>query len=849
MRSLIGDLGETDEADRVLAGTFDRLDVHPAFLELLPFLRQPTAEEALEIFNEDDFRKGWGKMNQFTGCHGPLHFAHFQALSSDVELCGLATSFLWLGFTSGIPAARWLTGTDIMIEKQPGEYRVEKLRTILLMQPDFNFGNKLVGRAMMEQAERLHLLPEAQYGSRKNKSASTQVANKVLLFELCRLQRIQLGYCSTDAKSNYDRIIHSFAVLAMRRLGVPREVALCMFRVLQQMIHHVRSGFGTSIESYSSDSHDPFQGVGQGNGAGPAIWAAVSAPLFEYMNSRQRGVNVVSPLGYQSNHVSCLAFVDDTDLVFSPRIAGLPSDIVEGTQEELQAWERILKVTGGAIVPDKSFYWALDFVQDKVQVKGSLPPLKVTDSMGNEGLVPHIPASESRRTLGLSINPCGAWKAQKDKWRLLMEQWAESVKVAGLSRQYAMVELKARVLPRILYGLEATSLSRADCRYIMAPLVTVGLQSVGITKNLPRPIVFGPEEMLGLGLTDMYVAQGVRHLQLLELHGPSNTGLTGQLLRALLEESLIQVGLPGSIFTQNYDQYGALLPQGWIKTLWLFCWEYEIELYDWLPSFKLLRHNDRFLIHLARAVILERDNSSLISFNKCRRYLKVISLADIVTGDGTCIRKDAFEGARNKFCERPWKFTEAFPSAADWKVWRVVLRKIMQPGFSMQLSPSKRLGRWFSLSEWRCFTSGFEEDVFIQDSLGSRKHPLTSGSSRRRRYAIAGVTVDELPTDAWQRVVLVQSMNDLLSCGAMGSEDEPLEDRSNLPEIYTEKFGSASLAPENGGLIICSDGSFKNGHGTASWIAVAGSQQLDRTFFHFFSIGILSVGLVLCWKR
>ena len=87
------------------------------------------------------------------------------------------------------------------------------------------------------------------------------------------------------------------------------------------------------------------------------------------------------------------------------------------------------------------------------------------------------------------------------------------------------------------------------------------------------------------------------------------------------------------------------------------------------------------------------------------------------------------------------------------------------------------------MSEWRCFTSGFEEEVFIKDSLGWRKHPLTSGSSRHRRYAIAGVTVDELPTGAWQRVVLVQSTNGLLSCGAMGSEDEPLEDRSNLPEI------------------------------------------------------------------
>lgn len=68
--------------------------------------------------------------------------------------------------------------------------------------------------------------------------------------------------------------------MAMRRLGVPKEVALCMFRTLQQMRH------GDSELSFSSFLHDPFQGVGQGNVEGPTIRAAVSAPLFAYMGSK-----------------------------------------------------------------------------------------------------------------------------------------------------------------------------------------------------------------------------------------------------------------------------------------------------------------------------------------------------------------------------------------------------------------------------------------------------------------------------------------------------------------------------------------------------------------------------------
>ena len=120
-------------------------------------------------------------------------------------------------------------------------------------------------------------------------------------------------------------------------------------------------------------------------------------------------------------------------------------------------------------------------------------------------MVPFVRLQESRRTLGLLLSPPGQWKDQRDKMRESMEQWAEASKAANLNRYDAMIELKTRVFPKLLYGLEATSLSKRDCRYIMAPALTAGLNLCGTTRILPREIVFGPESLLGLDIPDIYI--------------------------------------------------------------------------------------------------------------------------------------------------------------------------------------------------------------------------------------------------------------------------------------------------------------------------------------------------------
>jgi hypothetical protein len=95
---------------------------------------------------------------------------------------------------------------------------------------------------------------------------------------------------STDLKSFYDRIVHTAASLSLQRQGIQESEVICMFSTLQDLEHHIRTAFRDSKDTYGGDIWViPMQGIYQGNGAGPIIWAVVSSPLLQIMKEEGFG--------------------------------------------------------------------------------------------------------------------------------------------------------------------------------------------------------------------------------------------------------------------------------------------------------------------------------------------------------------------------------------------------------------------------------------------------------------------------------------------------------------------------------------------------------------------------------
>lgn len=166
-----------------------------------------------------------------------------------------------------------------------------------------------------------------------------------------------------DAEGCYDRINHTVAILALHRQGVPKAAARSAYITLQRAHHHISTGYGVSGPQYGGKRQDPpIQGEGQGNGKAPTTWALISAVLIEMMYRANHGAQLISAISAMMLWLVCFAFVNDTDVIHTDENPFLPGEeLMPQFQEAMDRWEGGLRASGGALVPNKSFWYLIDF--------------------------------------------------------------------------------------------------------------------------------------------------------------------------------------------------------------------------------------------------------------------------------------------------------------------------------------------------------------------------------------------------------------------------------------------------------------------------------------------------------
>ncbi len=190
------------------------------------------------------------------------------------------------------------------------------------------------------------LAPE-QYGSRAGLAAIFQSLNMQLFLDVMRQRKIPAAICSNDTKSCYDRIVHGFAALAALCLGVPLMAIEVMFGTIQHLQHFIRTAYGDSLQSFlGTNSSKPIQGLGQGNGASPAIWAIVSSPILDSVHNAGYGVKLRSSASKSKITAVGNGFVDDMDLLAADDTNHSVAAIAQSMQEGLDRWESGLRQVG-----------------------------------------------------------------------------------------------------------------------------------------------------------------------------------------------------------------------------------------------------------------------------------------------------------------------------------------------------------------------------------------------------------------------------------------------------------------------------------------------------------------------
>ncbi len=111
----------------------------------------------------------------------------------------------------GIVLDCWSKGLSVMLEKIFEFSLITKLRSILLMEADFNATNKVIyGIRMLHNMRKYRLMPEEVY-SERNRLADDGTLSKILFYDIVRQLRCSAGLAYVDADNCYDWIVHPTA--------------------------------------------------------------------------------------------------------------------------------------------------------------------------------------------------------------------------------------------------------------------------------------------------------------------------------------------------------------------------------------------------------------------------------------------------------------------------------------------------------------------------------------------------------------------------------------------------------------------------------------------------------------
>jgi hypothetical protein len=105
-----------------------------------------------------------------------------------------------------------------------------------------------------------------------------------------RLTKTCLGTFDHEAKSCYDRIIASLALIASRALGMPEAACHIHGQTIDKKKHFIKTAQGTSDSYYSNENEGPLFGSGQGSGGSPPLWLITWVALSNALSSEMTGM-------------------------------------------------------------------------------------------------------------------------------------------------------------------------------------------------------------------------------------------------------------------------------------------------------------------------------------------------------------------------------------------------------------------------------------------------------------------------------------------------------------------------------------------------------------------------------
>ena len=509
------------------------LKVKNEIMNLPPVSNKITVEE---------FQDYWRKVREKTSSSpSGHHFGHWKAIAKSRDMSTIFSKMTSLPVETGYSTIRWRQRLECSLEKKGKRLRPDELRTIVLLEGDYNQCLKLIfGKLMMRNSEHATDYPASQFGSKRGSRSIEAVRLKRMALDLIRLNRQPASIITTDLHSCYDRIVHTVGALSARKNGVQPQPIQMMIDTLQKSTNTIRTGFGDSDLSHSSSPEQPYHGTDQGSGASPAIWFAITIILIESLLQENVGTFLVLAMSSKLLRIPAILFVDDTDFIVTG--STMSEDAISirlQSQRTLLLWSALLHATGGSLRPEKyrwsliNFHWSEGAARYKY-ISETPATLVAYNSDRRLDIVKRIKSHSNVEILGVFMNAIGTDTKEYARTTESIEDWNEKMTSGTVYHKAAATALRTTIYRTVYYRLPATQFTPTQCQSLTFNLHHKILSKMGVNSRMSNVYRYAPPSYNGLGLVDVRLEQFISHLLEFTLHNNRDT-LNGLVIQGEIE--------------------------------------------------------------------------------------------------------------------------------------------------------------------------------------------------------------------------------------------------------------------------------------------------------------------------
>ena len=679
LRNEFGYNADTDAARTVLNGTYPTDTIEEATGDIFDAVADIRAAIPMDSINTIISHGQWSKFwirskEETSSSRSGRHFGFYKAGAGSEIISHYHAVQTSIVLQRGIKLNRWAQGLSVMLEKVAGCSLISKLRSILLMEADFNCANKILfGGRMLDNVRHHSWMPDEIF-SEKHRMAEDGTLAKVLFYDLVRQSRRPAGLSSVDADNCYDRIAHAITSLVVQAFGVPQEAIGSMLKTIQEMQFFLRTAYGDSESAAGSHIEVKTQGLCQGNGAAPAGWAVVSITILHAHKKKGHGMKILCPISKLNGHVAAILYVDDTDVIH------LDLGAIESTstahfhlQESVLSWGKLLIATGGALKPSKCFYHLISFdfdehgqwsyaenhEEEEFQVVIPLPD-------GTTAEIEHLSVFTPHKTLGSMTSPADCGKAAIEQMQTKAQGWMDKARQAQLSRRNFWFLMERQFRSKVGFGICSNTSSVAELRECLQKIYWQLVPLGGLRSSVKRELRQLATGFYGGGCLDPSVECAVAQVNKLLMHYGCNT-VVGLKLQASMEFLILELGISDQPFQLDYSRYEKFVTAGWLKSIWEKAWTFQFTIELGNIKIRPPREGDAWLMVELRRLGVEENE--LLRLNRVRIHQQVLFLSDVLDARGNAIDKKYLTRRRDEDTWSNFTFPVERPPDKDFRLW------------------------------------------------------------------------------------------------------------------------------------------------------------------------------------